>query len=113
MSDVVNEAAFLGSENTMAQIVVPRSQDEKREEKANEKETVRAALLPAAAILQKVLDDELAKNNSAEAYQKIANDVSIPDEEVRTEFRVRARYSDKLKHLKKLIDQATKGVSND
>lgn len=113
MSDVVNEAAFIGSDHTMAQIIAPRTQGEARDEKLKEKETVRAALIPAAEILTKVIDEEIETNTNLSTYSSLVNTANPDGNQIHQEFRARELYSAKLKNLKRLIERATKGVESE
>ena len=113
MSDVINEAAFMGSENTMANIVAPRTQEEVRDKKADEKKTLRAALIPAASVLTEIIDAEIAATTNLATYKELVDTAAPDGNGIYQEFRARELYSTKLRNLRKLIEDATKGVKDE
>ena len=106
-NEVVNEADFLGT-NDMASLIAPKTQESKKAEKKSERMSVRAALLPATEILNKIIDEEVASNKDLTTYKPLISEANPDGNAVIQEFRARQLYTEKLKHLRNLIKAASK-----
>lgn len=106
MSDIIDESAFIGSNDLMGDLIAPKTQEESREERSDEQANVRAALLPAVDILTAVIDDECEKNSNLRTYAALVEESKPSGDAIYQEFRARELYGLKLKQLRKLLQDA-------